>query len=65
MFICSCTVYVPAMFQDVESLRQNLDGQEVKKGVKLKSSTLNKGHLVIYARSKPGDLRTFLSKKRR
>ena len=32
VFICSCTLCVPAMFQDVGSLRQNLDGQEIKKG---------------------------------
>ena len=32
VFICSCTLCVPAMFQDVESLRQNLDGQEIKRG---------------------------------
>ena len=31
VFIC-CTLCVPAMFQDVGSLRQNLDGQEIKKG---------------------------------
>ena len=30
--VCSCTLCVPAMFQDVGSLRQNLDGQEIKKG---------------------------------
>ena len=29
VFICSCTLCVPAMFQDVGSLRQNLDGQEI------------------------------------
>ena len=32
VFICSCTLCVPAVFQDVGSLRQNLDGQEIKKG---------------------------------
>ena len=32
VFICSCTLCVLAMFQDVGSLRQNLDGQEIKKG---------------------------------
>ena len=31
-FISSCTLCVPAMFQDVGSLLQNLDGQEIKKG---------------------------------
>ena len=32
VFISSCTLCVPAMFQDVGSLLQNLDGQEIKKG---------------------------------
>ena len=31
-FIYSCTLCIPAMFKDVGSLRQNLDGQEIKKG---------------------------------
>ena len=32
VFVCSCILCVPAIFQDVGSLRQNLDGQEIKKG---------------------------------
>ena len=35
VFICSCTLCVPAMFQDVGSLRQNLDGQEMHKNIRL------------------------------
>ena len=32
VLICRCTLCVPAMFQDVGSLHQNLDGQEIKRG---------------------------------
>ena len=43
---------VPAMFQDVHvgRLRQDQDGREIKKGVKLKSLTLNNGTLAMVFR---------------
>ena len=46
VFICSCTLCVPATFKDVGRLSSRLRWTRNKKGVKLKPSTLvNKGNL--------------------
>ena len=42
-----CRHNVPVMFQDVGRLCQDYNGREIKKGVKLKSLTLNNGTLAM------------------